>query len=37
MLDDKANEAMEEVLRRAAALIEALKLTPVENEYVMEE
>jgi hypothetical protein len=37
MLDDKANEAMEEVIRRGAALIEALKLTPVENEYAMQE
>jgi hypothetical protein len=37
MLDDNANNAMEEVLRRGAALIEALKLTPVENEYAMQE
>jgi hypothetical protein len=32
-LDDKANRAMEEVLRRGSALIDALKLTPVEREY----
>ena len=37
MLDDKANKAMNEVLQRGAALIEALDLTPVETEYSMQE
>ena len=37
MLDDKANRAMEEVLRRGAALIDALNLIPVEREYAMAE
>jgi hypothetical protein len=37
MLDDKANKAMDEVLQRGAALVEALNLTPVEREYAMEE
>jgi len=37
MLDDKANKAMEEVLQRGAALIDALNLTQVEREYAMED
>lgn len=37
MLDDEANRAMEGVLQRGAALIDALQLTPVEREYAMEE
>jgi len=37
MLDDKVNKAMEEMLQRGAALINALRLTPVEREYAMEE
>jgi len=37
MLDDKANKAMNEVLQRGSALIEALNLTPVETEYSMQE
>ena len=37
MLDDKANKAMDEVLERGAALIDALNLTPAEREYAMEE
>ena len=32
MLDDKSDKAMDEVLRRGAALIEALDLTPTERE-----
>jgi hypothetical protein len=37
MLDDKANKAMNEVLQRGAALIEALNLTAVETEYAMQD
>lgn len=37
MLDDKSDKAMDEVLQRGAALIDALDLTPVEREYAMEE
>ena len=37
MLDDKANRAMEEVLQRGAALIDALNLTPVERDYAVAE
>jgi hypothetical protein len=37
MLDDQANKAADEVLQRGAALIDALKLTPVEREYAMQE
>lgn len=37
MLDDKANRAMEDVLKQGAALIDALNLTPVEREYAIEE
>ena len=37
MLDDKAKKAVEEVLQREAALIDALNLTPVEREYALTE
>ena len=37
MLDDKVHKAMEEMLQRGAALIDALHLTSVEREYAMEE
>ena len=37
MLDDKAHKAMEEVIQRGAALVDALNLTPVEREYAMAE
>lgn len=37
MLDKESDKAMEEVLQRGAALIDALNLTPVEREYAMEE
>jgi hypothetical protein len=37
VLDDKAHKAMEEVIQRGAALVDALNLTPVEREYAMAE
>ena len=37
MLDDQANKAMEEMLQRGTELINALRLTPVEREYAMNE
>jgi hypothetical protein len=35
--DDKAKKAVDEVLQRGAALVDALNLTPVEMEYAMVE